>query len=166
MTIRQGHEHAAGNVEQTVGDIGRTTRRRFSAEEKITEVGNDISLRYEQGPGKPAVGSSQEERMALLDIDPRPDKLTVNMGTFHMSTMVLSMGGNIRAGSDNNVCCGHGVLALSNAHFVQHAVRVAREPGRMIATPEEAREMMQMHAAATSTRAGIHARAAANSARL
>ena len=81
-----------------------------------------------------------------------------------MSTMVLSMGGNIRVGFEDNVYYGPGVLALNNAQLVERAVRIARELGREIATPEEAREMMQMHAAATTARAG--ARAAAASAKL
>ncbi|HEX6267881.1 MAG TPA: 3-keto-5-aminohexanoate cleavage protein [Burkholderiales bacterium] len=233
---------------------------RSSCPDMITQVGNGIGLRYEQGPGKPAVGFSQEERMALLDLNPRPDMLTVNMGSFHfdhkgyeflfnnskawntqfvngckergihnelevydlshiantmqlvdrgvltpplhfsfvlgitggipasvpnllamldaipegsswqvvcigkhqlpLSTMVLAMGGNIRVGFEDNVYYSHGVLALNNAQLVERAVRIARELGREIATPEEARQMMQMHAAATSAKTGARAAAA------
>jgi hypothetical protein len=52
------------------------------------------------------------------------------------------------------------VLALNNAQLVERAVRIARELGREIATPEEARQMMQMHAATTSAKAGARAAAA------
>jgi 3-keto-5-aminohexanoate cleavage enzyme len=49
----------------------------------ITQVGNGIGVRYANGHDKPGLGFTQEQRMALLDIDPRPDMLTVNAGTFH-----------------------------------------------------------------------------------
>ncbi len=49
----------------------------------ITQVGNGIGVCYVNGRDKPGVGPSQEERMALLDLTPRPDMLTVNAGTFH-----------------------------------------------------------------------------------
>jgi 3-keto-5-aminohexanoate cleavage enzyme len=47
----------------------------------ITQVGNGIGIWFdENGVGKPF---PEEERMALLDISPQPDMLTVNAGTFH-----------------------------------------------------------------------------------
>ncbi|CAJ0790405.1 3-keto-5-aminohexanoate cleavage enzyme [Ralstonia condita] len=215
----------------------------------ITQVGNGIGARYVRGRQYPAIGFTQEQRMALLDINPRPDMLTVNAGSFHfqhkftevlfdnskawntefingcnergihnelevydlshidnmiklrdrgvlkgpmhfslvlgidggvpaspknlmilvdalpegsswqvvtigkhqipLSMMALAMGGNIRVGFEDNVYIEHGVLAVSNAQFVEKAVRIARELGREIATPEEAREMMGMHQAKT-----------------
>lgn len=47
----------------------------------ITQVGNGIGIRRE-GDGT-WTGFTQEQRMALLDLDPAPDMLTVNAGTFH-----------------------------------------------------------------------------------
>ena len=49
----------------------------------ITQVGNGIGVRFENGRQMPGVTFPQEDRMALLDIKPRPDMLTVNAGTFH-----------------------------------------------------------------------------------
>jgi 3-keto-5-aminohexanoate cleavage enzyme len=215
----------------------------------ITQVGNGIGANYTRGRKYPATSFTQEQRMALLDIDPRPDMLTVNSGSFHfqhkdseclfdnsktwntafingcnergihnemecydvshienmiklrdrgvikgpmhfslvlgidggmsatpknlmalvdalpegsswqvvtigksqtpLSMMALAMGGNIRVGFEDNVYISHGVLAASNAQFVEKAVRIARELGREIATPEEARQMMGMHPART-----------------
>jgi 3-keto-5-aminohexanoate cleavage enzyme len=54
------------------------------------------------------------------------------------------MGGNIRVGMEDNVYFAHGVLAVNNAQLVERAVRIARELGREIASPEEAREMLHM----------------------
>lgn len=47
----------------------------------ITQVGNGIGIRRE-GNGVWS-GFTQDQRMALLDLDPAPDMLTVNAGTFH-----------------------------------------------------------------------------------
>jgi len=47
----------------------------------ITQVGNGIGIRRE-GEGR-WTGFTQAQRMALLDLDPAPDMLTVNAGTFH-----------------------------------------------------------------------------------
>ena len=211
----------------------------------ITQVGNGIGVRYINGLHRPAEGFTQDQRMALLDLVPRPDMLTVNAGTFHfqhknteflfdnskwwntifikgcnerkihnelevydishitnmlklrdlgvitgpmhfslvmgidggipaspqnlmamidnlpdgatwqvvcigkyqvpLSTMVLAMGGNIRVGFEDNVYYSPGTLAVSNAQMVERAVRIARELGREIATPQDAREMMEMY---------------------
>lgn len=49
----------------------------------ITQVGNGIGVKYTRGHKYPGEGFTQAERMRLLDLDPRPDMLTVNAGTFH-----------------------------------------------------------------------------------
>lgn len=49
----------------------------------ITQVGNGIGVRFVNGRKMPGVGFSQEDRMNLLNINPRPDMLTVNAGSFH-----------------------------------------------------------------------------------
>lgn len=48
----------------------------------ITQVGNGIGLRYEN-PDEEGKGFMLEERMNLLNIQPQPDQLTLNLGTFH-----------------------------------------------------------------------------------
>ncbi len=47
----------------------------------ITQVGNGIGIRREADGSWS--GFTQAQRMALLDLDPKPDMLTVNSGTFH-----------------------------------------------------------------------------------
>ncbi len=47
----------------------------------ITQVGNGIGVRRERDGSW--TGFTQAQRMALLDLDPAPDMLTVNAGTFH-----------------------------------------------------------------------------------
>ncbi len=56
-----------------------------------------------------------------------------------MSMMALIMGGHIRLGMEDNLYYEKGVLARTNAQFVERIVRIAREYGREIASPDEAR---------------------------
>ena len=59
-----------------------------------------------------------------------------------MSMMGLIMGGHIRVGMEDNVYYEKGVFAKSNAQFVERIVRIAREYGREVATPQEARKIL------------------------
>jgi uncharacterized protein (DUF849 family) len=62
-----------------------------------------------------------------------------------MSMMGLIMGGHVRVGMEDNIYYQRGVLAASNAQFVERIVRIAREYGREIATPREARQILGLH---------------------
>ncbi len=54
----------------------------------------------------------------------------------------VAMGGHVRVGMEDNVMYAKGVLADSNAQFVERAARVIREYGNEVATPAEAREIL------------------------
>ena len=54
----------------------------------------------------------------------------------------VALGGHIRVGMEDNVMYSKGVLAESNAQFVERAARVIREYGNEVATPDEAREIL------------------------
>jgi len=56
----------------------------------------------------------------------------------------VALGGHIRVGMEDNVLYSKGVLADSNKQFVERAVRVIKEYGREVATPAEAREMLNL----------------------
>lgn len=57
----------------------------------------------------------------------------------------VALGGHIRVGMEDNVMYEKGVLADSNAQFVERAVRVIREYGNEVATPAEAREILGLN---------------------
>ncbi|MCX7885138.1 MAG: 3-keto-5-aminohexanoate cleavage protein [Caloramator sp.] len=61
---------------------------------------------------------------------------------FPLATMGIIMGGNVRVGFEDNIYISKGVLANSNAELVEKVVRIAKEFGRDIATPDEAREIL------------------------
>ncbi|MFC1474718.1 3-keto-5-aminohexanoate cleavage protein [bacterium] len=53
-------------------------------------------------------------------------------------------GGNVRVGMEDNVFLSKGVLAKSNAEFVEKMVRIIKEIGLDIASPAEARKMLNI----------------------
>ena len=59
-----------------------------------------------------------------------------------MTTMAILMGMHVMIGLETNLYVREGVMADSNARFVERTVRIARELGREIATPAQAREML------------------------
>jgi 3-keto-5-aminohexanoate cleavage enzyme len=65
-----------------------------------------------------------------------------------MTTLALILGGHVRVGLEDNVYYRRGELAESNAQLVQRTVRLARELGRGIATPQQARQLLGLTAAA------------------
>jgi len=76
-----------------------------------------------------------------------PDNATwsvIGIGKTHlpMSMMGLIMGGHIRVGMEDNIYYRRGVLAKSNSQFVERVVRIAREYGREVASPNEARAIL------------------------
>ena len=69
---------------------------------------------------------------------------TFGVGHSAMEIMyaAVALGGHIRVGMEDNVMYSKGVLAESNAQFVERAARVIREYGNEVATPAEAREIL------------------------
>ncbi len=61
---------------------------------------------------------------------------------FEMATGAILLGGHVRVGFEDNVNLARGVKAKSNGELVAKAVRIAKELGREIATPNEAREIL------------------------
>ena len=58
------------------------------------------------------------------------------------SVLSINMGGHARAGFEDNPYFRPGEAAKSNAQLIERIVRIAKEIGREIASPEEARRML------------------------
>jgi uncharacterized protein (DUF849 family) len=61
-----------------------------------------------------------------------------------IAALAASMGGNVRVGLEDSLWAGPGRLAESNAQQVQLARQVVEGLGLEIATPDEARELLQL----------------------
>ena len=63
---------------------------------------------------------------------------------FNLVTMGAIMGGNVRVGLEDNIFLGKGELAKNNGELVAKTVRILKELSMEIATPDEAREILQL----------------------
>lgn len=61
---------------------------------------------------------------------------------FPMVAITIALGCHVRVGMEDNLYLEKGKLAESNAQFVEKVVRIAKEMGREIATPQQARKMI------------------------
>ncbi len=59
-----------------------------------------------------------------------------------LTTLAIILGGHVRVGLEDALYLERGVLAKSNEEFVAKIVRIAKELGREIATPDDARSML------------------------
>jgi 3-keto-5-aminohexanoate cleavage enzyme len=69
----------------------------------------------------------------------------VGRSQFQMAAMAIILGGHVRVGFEDNVFMSKGVPAKSNGEMVERVVRLAKELGREIATPAEAREILGLN---------------------
>lgn len=65
-------------------------------------------------------------------------------------TMGAILGGNVRVGLEDNLYLGPGIKAVSNAELVRKVRRILEELNFEIATPDEARQMLQLKGARNS----------------
>ncbi len=68
----------------------------------------------------------------------------IGRGHMPMAMMALTMGGHIRVGMEDNIYLSKGVLAKTNTELVERMVRLCREYGRNIATPSDARRILNL----------------------
>ncbi len=81
----------------------------------------------------------------MLDLIPKNSTWSIiGIGKNHlpMSMLGLILGGHVRVGLEDNIYYERGVLAKSNTQLVKRIVRITKEYGREIATPDEAREIL------------------------
>jgi 3-keto-5-aminohexanoate cleavage enzyme len=90
---------------------------------------------------------SPKMMMHMVDMLP-PDSLFTTMGIaadeLPATTQSILLGGHVRVGFEDNIAYKKGDLASSNAQLVARAVRIGRELGCEIATPAEARQMLNL----------------------
>ncbi|MFC1944017.1 3-keto-5-aminohexanoate cleavage protein [Chloroflexota bacterium] len=86
-----------------------------------------------------------KQLLFMLETAPMPSVLHV-LGVGHyqtpMITMGILLGIHVRTGMEDNVLYRKGELCQNNAQLVERVVRIAKELGREIATPKQARQML------------------------
>jgi uncharacterized protein (DUF849 family) len=68
------------------------------------------------------------------------------VGRSHMPIFlaVLALGGHVRVGMEDNIYIDRGVLAKSNADFVERAKKIIELSNKKVATPNEFRQMLNL----------------------
>jgi 3-keto-5-aminohexanoate cleavage enzyme len=93
------------------------------------------------------IPAAPKSLLHLLDYLPeRSTWSVIGIGKAHLpiSMMGLILGGHIRVGMEDNIYYTRGELAKTNAQFVERIVRIAKEYGREVATPEDARRILNL----------------------
>ena len=68
--------------------------------------------------------------------------LGIGKAQLPMITSAIKIGGHVRVGFEDNIYLEKGVLAKSNAQFVEMAVNLSKQFGRKPATPDETRTIL------------------------
>jgi len=89
--------------------------------------------------------ATPKELLHLMDCAPKPSAFSV-LGVGLLQIPVIAMGIllgiNVRTGMEDNVLYKKGELCTGNPQLVEKVVRMAREFGREIATPRQARQIL------------------------
>lgn len=92
-----------------------------------------------------AIMGEPRDLMYLANSIPEGSTWTVaGIGRFELplAVMAIVMGGHVRVGFEDNIFYTKGVVAESNAQLVARIARIAKECGREVATPDEARQIL------------------------
>ena len=94
--------------------------------------------------GAPAAVETMAHMRDLLPADAQWAAFGIGSFQFPMVAACVLLGGHVRVGLEDNLYLERGVLASSNAALVARAVEIIRLMGGDIATPDEAREILNI----------------------
>ena len=126
-------------------DVAMITNAEFYAKKGLIKTPMHFNL-VMNVPG--SVKGTPKNLFHMAELLPRDATFSVTgVGNVHvqMITLALALGGHIRVGLEDVLEYSKGVPA-SNVALVRRAVRLAREYGREIATPGEARQILNLTA--------------------
>ncbi|MCL2249893.1 MAG: 3-keto-5-aminohexanoate cleavage protein [Oscillospiraceae bacterium] len=95
------------------------------------------------------IGAEPRDFLFMKESIPEGATFTVSgigRAAFPIVALSIISGGHVRVGFEDNIYLSKGVLAKSNAELVEKVVRLATELGREVASPSEAREILQLRA--------------------
>lgn len=108
----------------------------------------DESLHFDFVMGVPgAIPGEIRDLLYLVESIPQGSTWTVaGIGRYELplATAAILLGGHVRVGFEDNIYYKKGELAKSNAQLVERIVRLSHELGREVATPDEAREILNI----------------------
>lgn len=157
-TLNFGGDEIFVNTETTIKNFGKIMiERNIKPEVEVFDKGMiDYAIRFhKQGFIKAPMhfdfvlgvqmAATGRDLTFMVDSIPQGSTWTaagIGRSQFQIAAMAIVMGGNVRVGFEDNTYIEKGVLAKSNGEMVEKVVRLAKELGREIATPVEAREIL------------------------
>ena len=94
--------------------------------------------------GMPATVKSLLHLTEIIPDDSTWSVIGVGPGQLPMAMIAMTMGGHVRVGLEDNLYYSRGVLAKTNAELVERIVRISKEFGREVATPDEVRKILSL----------------------
>ena len=103
--------------------------------------------------GAPAEPATLEHMTTLLPEDSTWEVISISRGQWGMVETAAGLGGNVRAGLEDNFYAPSGEMASSNGDLIAAAAKLVEQAGRRVASPAEARQLL--HLPDPPDRAGI-----------
>jgi 3-keto-5-aminohexanoate cleavage enzyme len=97
--------------------------------------------------GAPAEPKTLMHMVDMLPAGSQWSVIGIGRGQLTMNMLGIMLGGHVRTGLEDNIYYRRGVLAESNAQLAERLVRLIREFGREVATPADARRMLELRGA-------------------
>jgi 3-keto-5-aminohexanoate cleavage enzyme len=125
-------------------DLGMMDEALYLAKEGLV----DLPAHYDFVLGVPGTLNARPEVLDFMVASlPKGSTWTVAGVGRHqlpMAELAAGKGGNARVGLEDNIYLSKGVLAKGNFELVAETARRAREKGRTLATPQQARELLRL----------------------
>ncbi len=142
--IARAQKEAGTKPEMEIFDTGMIGTAVLLAEKGFA----DLPLHFNFVLGLPGGTQPATVKQLLHDVESIPPGSTwtvsaIGRHQLPMNVLGIVMGGHVRVGLEDNIYYSKGVLA-SNEMLVERIVRLARELGRDIAKPDEARAIMSL----------------------
>lgn len=94
--------------------------------------------------GIPALVESLQLQTRIMPPGSEWEVIGISKCGWRMIAAAAVLGGNVRAGLEDNLYLPNGQMAKSNGELVETAVRQVRDIGRKVATVEEAKKLLQL----------------------
>jgi 3-keto-5-aminohexanoate cleavage enzyme len=96
--------------------------------------------------GIPPLVESLQLQTKIMPAGTEWEVIGISHCQWRMLAAALVLGGNIRAGLEDNLYLPNGTMAKSNGELIEVAARMTRDVGRRPATVEEARKILELDA--------------------
>jgi uncharacterized protein (DUF849 family) len=143
-TLLEGMNDAGVTPELECFDTGHIGNTRPLLQDGVLERPFHVSLIMGVLGGIPATVENLAHQVRQLPDDSTWQVIGISRDQWPLVNAALAMGGNVRVGLEDNFYLPSGEMAESNADLVSAATEMARQVDREPATPDEAREIMEV----------------------